>query len=798
MSDDLPRVTRPRNRSRNTRPVDLLEHVDSTPDLSLRQIVAERSEAANEAIAQEESERLGDDEGMGDASRNSYSLSHDDQIKEEELLRRSEFAASVTKNNSAPNDTMKEASVPSSEGVSESGGNKNATESEEEDSKPAAVEAKDECVEDQNNMNDLERSEEAVSAVASAERNILHSAEATGSTRTAIKASEALAAKLVMEDFNEKQAMNTVPRLGSEDNIAADGAVEYTSTGQANVKNRLPVGAERPGAYAGIPGAGYGRVQSARLESLNERTTRGPPSRSTVGLPSMNNLSDRPGEDPSEAPVILASCAPTQPSNSNVDNEAAEEQPTSNGDSSNSEPKWLEKNKNLLLGVSIVLIVVLAVVIVVVVVLGGSGDDSPEVPTEPPAPETLDIDFKLLAELGSSTVAAMDDTSSPQYRAYEWLDGDPNFDTYEIWQKKQRFVLATFYYSLNGPNWKKTDQQAQDWLKYDMNECEWMAYEPRACFEDGSLKFLNITKLSGFKGILPPEMSFFSKLEGIDFSKNIPGSSFEEVFLLDGPSWIPSTLDLLSCEDCRLTGTVPTFIGNFSSLFALLLHGNDLEGTLPTEVGKLTNLHQGYFERNDFSGAIPSEIAQSSNLQLLKFTGNKFTRIPTELGLMTKLNGLYLGENPIETTIPSELGQLELLKHLQIHSTRLQGGIPTEIGRLASLQDLQLGWAGLTGTLPSELGGLTNLIVMEAFDNSFTGPIPSTVGLMASLTQFSLANNRLTSTIPSELGLLSSQLFRLHLFGNSLTGSVPSEVVNLPNMVDLQVQGNPELIQPMN
>ena len=677
--------------------------------------------------------------------------------------------------------------------------NNNNMDSDEEDSKPAAVETKDGNAEDRSNIQDLERSEEAVSAVVSAERNILDRAEATGSTRTALKASEALAAKLVMDDFNEKQAMNTVPRLGSEDDIAADGDVEYTSTGQANVKNRLPAGAERPGAYAGTPDAGYGRVRSARLESLNDSTMRGPPSRSTVGLPSMNNLSEQPGEaDPSGAPIVVAACAPTRPSNSNGNNEATEEQPTSIGDSSSSEPKWLKKNKTLLLGVGIAVIVVLAVVIIVVVVLGGGGDNSVEVPTGASAPGTLNIDFALLSELGSSTVAAMNDTSSPQYRAYEWLAGDPNFDAYEIWQKKQRFVLATFYYSFNGPNWKKTDPQAQDWLKYDMNECEWMAYEPRSCFDDGLVKFLNITKLSGFRGKLPAEMSFFTTLEGIDFSNNILGSSFEKVFMLDKPSWIPPTVDLLHCKDCRLTGTVPPSIGAFSNLNALQLHDNELEGTLPSEVGKLTNLITGYFGGNDFSGAIPSEIGQSPNLELLTLTANRFTSMPTELGLLTKLSGLFLGENPIQSTVPSELGQMKQLRRLRLYNTGLLGGIPTEIGSMASLEELMLGKAGLAGILPSELGGLTKLRVMEASDNSFTGAIPSTVGLMVGLQQFSLANNRLTSTIPSELGLLSSGLFRLHLFENFLTGSVPSEVINLPNLKDFQVQGNPQLIQPEN
>ena len=48
----------------------------------------------------------------------------------------------------------------------------------------------------------------------------------------------------------------------------------------------------------------------------------------------------------------------------------------------------------------------------------------------------------------------------------------------------------------------------------------------------------------------------------------------------------------------------------------------ELTGTIPTEVGLLTNLQRLWLYRNDLTGSVPSELENLTNLELLKLEEN--------------------------------------------------------------------------------------------------------------------------------------------------------------------------------
>ena len=58
---------------------------------------------------------------------------------------------------------------------------------------------------------------------------------------------------------------------------------------------------------------------------------------------------------------------------------------------------------------------------------------------------------------------------------------------------------------------------------------------------------------------------------------------------------------------------------------------------------------------------------------------------------------LLLGYNSLQGTIPTELGLLTSLQVLYVYDNSLQGTIPTEFGLLTSLQDLILSGNSLQG-----------------------------------------------------------------------------------------------------
>ena len=68
----------------------------------------------------------------------------------------------------------------------------------------------------------------------------------------------------------------------------------------------------------------------------------------------------------------------------------------------------------------------------------------------------------------------------------------------------------------------------------------------------------------------------------------------------------------LTLNNNKLTGTIPTQIGNLTSLERLYLYGNELTGSIPTEIGKLTSLLLLRLENNYLRGEIPSSINQTA------------------------------------------------------------------------------------------------------------------------------------------------------------------------------------------
>ena len=91
--------------------------------------------------------------------------------------------------------------------------------------------------------------------------------------------------------------------------------------------------------------------------------------------------------------------------------------------------------------------------------------------------------------------------------------------------------------------------------------------------------------------------------------------------------------------------------------------------------------------RNRLTGAIPTELGNLSNLERLYIYGDKTLSlsldggIPTELGNLTKLTTLVLQYAGLTGAIPSELGDMTDLEWLNIQGNRLSGGIPPGVGQ---------------------------------------------------------------------------------------------------------------------
>mmetsp|Transcript_48209 Transcript_48209/g.72894 ORF Transcript_48209/g.72894 Transcript_48209/m.72894 type:complete len:410 (-) Transcript_48209:158-1387(-) len=173
-----------------------------------------------------------------------------------------------------------------------------------------------------------------------------------------------------------------------------------------------------------------------------------------------------------------------------------------------------------------------------------------------------------------STSESLDDTSSSQNRALEWLcfHDESELPSNEQQEITQRYILAVLYYSLGGSDWTVdcdflSAAHVCDWFdiaKDDKNTVMGVT----DCNED--LKVTTIViHWNNMHGTLPDEVQFLTSLENFG--------------LVGGP----------------LHGTIPEGIGNLVNLKNINFMENRLSGTVPESLSKLINLEYVTFSINE-------------------------------------------------------------------------------------------------------------------------------------------------------------------------------------------------------
>ncbi|CAB9515570.1 Leucine Rich Repeat [Seminavis robusta] len=553
-------------------------------------------------------------------------------------------------------------------------------------------------------------------------------------------------------------------------NPIEDNPMEYDNeTGRPSSKHSLPPGSLTPGAYSGAVGAKYEAVKPVRLDLLG-------------------TSSHHPGEEEEEARARAE-----QQKQGVITNEEAQQQPTDSIIPLEEKQKPSRSRKLIAAAAMgcLLLVVIIILAIVIPLSVGGGKEESP--PSLENSQE-LSIDKALLPNAPNSTWDSIQDNlDSPQYKAYNWLTLDPNLHLYETWQKEQRFALATFYYSFNGPKWRFKDPLTQnEWLSYETNECEWGVYLPKTtdnhhviCNDDDIVRLISVTEQGGMKGSVPIELSLLGSLQGLDLSDNVLQTNLTDLLpIIHMPEGFQS-LEAIHCTNCRLEGSLPPELWDWTNLRVLWLQENSLTGTISTAIQQLSRLRALELFDNKLSGPIPSEVGLVTSLKNLGLRLNSLTSVPSELGLLTNLVDLGLGDN--EMSYPgfsSELAKLTNLRHLNLVNLNRKGTndssehaltIPTEVGLMAALEVLDAERNGWMGAIPSEIGNLSRLTDLHLRRNRLSNTAPTELGRMSALETLYLTNNQFTGSIPSELGQITS-LHALLLVDNGFQKHFPLEL----------------------
>lgn len=177
-----------------------------------------------------------------------------------------------------------------------------------------------------------------------------------------------------------------------------------------------------------------------------------------------------------------------------------------------------------------------------------------------------------------------------------------------------------------------------------------------------------------------------------------------------------------------------------TALTVLDLPGNRLVGRIPTELLNLNALTSLDLAVNDLNalegrGAL-SELVLLTKVQVLNVSRSGLSgTIPTAIGALVDLEGLFLNDDPLLAgAIPTELGLCSTLWVLNVSNTGVSGTILTEMGQLTALEVAHLSTNRLSGTIPTELASLPVLEELWLDGNDIEGSVPSEVCAMMSRT----------------------------------------------------------------
>jgi Leucine-rich repeat (LRR) protein len=322
---------------------------------------------------------------------------------------------------------------------------------------------------------------------------------------------------------------------------------------------------------------------------------------------------------------------------------------------------------------------------------------------------------------------------------------------------------------------------------------------------------------NGITGKIPSSLSFLKKMMwlGLSYNDFISDTTSGD---LDFLAELSSLESLILDYNPNITGTLPDFVSDMSTLVELSVSNTGLYGTLPPTLSRLTNLEAlylddcafvgdlgvvmemtnlsyVYLEDNAFTGTIDDDFfANSRNLVALDVSNCSLGGgyVPGHFFNFTFLEVLDMSENGIGGVLPADAMNASdgYLRYLLLHTNNITGSIPSGVGKLGSLVTLDLSQNHFTGSIPPEIGDISGLDVLFLGNNNFTGATaPEWIRNLTSLSELSLKGSSLTGPIPAFFGDMR-RLRLLDLGENDLTGAIPLELDNLGELVVLILNSN--------
>ncbi|KAI7731214.1 hypothetical protein M8C21_030814 [Ambrosia artemisiifolia] len=105
------------------------------------------------------------------------------------------------------------------------------------------------------------------------------------------------------------------------------------------------------------------------------------------------------------------------------------------------------------------------------------------------------------------------------------------------------------------------------------------------CAHNDSCHVVNITLMrQDLTGVLPPSLAKLPSIKVINLAFNYLNGTIPN-------EWASTKLEFISLSGNRLSGSIPTFLSNITTLGYLSLENNLFSGKVPAELGQLKNLY---------------------------------------------------------------------------------------------------------------------------------------------------------------------------------------------------------------
>ncbi|XP_050290700.1 probable leucine-rich repeat receptor-like serine/threonine-protein kinase At3g14840 isoform X2 [Quercus robur] len=224
-------------------------------------------------------------------------------------------------------------------------------------------------------------------------------------------------------------------------------------------------------------------------------------------------------------------------------------------------------------------------------------------------------------------------------------------------------------------------------------------------------------------GMLPPSLVKLPYLNTIDFTRNYLSGTIP-------PEWASTKLEIMSITVNNLSGPIPSYLGNITTLIYMSIESNLFSGTVPPELGNLVNLENLILSANNLTGELPVALTNLTKLTELRISSNNFIgKIPDVFQSWKQLQKLEIQASGLEGPIPSSISVLSNLTELRISDLLGNGSEFPPLKKMTGMKRLMLRSCNLSGPIPADISQMTNLQILDLSFNKLEENVPDLSGL---------------------------------------------------------------------